>query len=528
MAYREVTMLEVKEVLRQWLGGAPKKRIAARLDCDPKTVRRYIAVAAKLGLTRDGGVVTDRLVAQVLERVQGSRQQERGDSWARCIEHRELIQKKLDEHVRLSKVRRLLIRRHVDIPYTTLHRFAVIELNYGKNAPSVPVADAAPGQELQLDTGWVLQLLPDARGRRRRMRAWIFTPVLSRYRFVYPCERESTESAIEACEAAWEFYGGVFHVLIPDNTKAIVHTPDDLGAKLNETFLEYSQSRGFVVDPARVRHAKDKARVERSVRDVRDDCFGGEELATVPQARTRALTWSREEYGLRRHTSTGRMPREHFEASERPCLLPAPHEPYDIPRWSDPTVAFDQFAAVAKGLYSLPRELRGHTLRARADTQTVRFYDKRGELLKAHARVGPGQKSFDPSDFPEEKSAYAQRDVAFFEGQAREHGEAIGDFARALLAGPLPWTRMRRVRALLSLVKKYGAPRVQECCRIALAVEMVDVKRLRRMIELALKPELKAPAAKVIPIAKYLRQPTQYALPLARRGGDNPQGENHE
>jgi hypothetical protein len=28
MAYREVTMVEVKEVLRQWLGGEPKKRVA--------------------------------------------------------------------------------------------------------------------------------------------------------------------------------------------------------------------------------------------------------------------------------------------------------------------------------------------------------------------------------------------------------------------------------------------------------------------------------------------------------------------
>ena len=42
MAYREVTMVEAKEVLRQWLAGAGKKRIAARLGLDPKTVRRYV------------------------------------------------------------------------------------------------------------------------------------------------------------------------------------------------------------------------------------------------------------------------------------------------------------------------------------------------------------------------------------------------------------------------------------------------------------------------------------------------------
>jgi hypothetical protein len=33
---------------------------------------------------------------------------------------------------------------------------------------------------------------------------------------------EDTEEAIAACEAALEFYGGVFRVLVPDNTKAIL------------------------------------------------------------------------------------------------------------------------------------------------------------------------------------------------------------------------------------------------------------------------------------------------------------------
>jgi DNA-binding CsgD family transcriptional regulator len=38
MAFREVTMLEVKEVLRLWLLGVPKKGIAAQLGFDVKTV----------------------------------------------------------------------------------------------------------------------------------------------------------------------------------------------------------------------------------------------------------------------------------------------------------------------------------------------------------------------------------------------------------------------------------------------------------------------------------------------------------
>ena len=51
MAYREVTMLEVKDVLRLWLSGVRKKRIAAQLGLNIKTVRRYLGAAQAHGLT---------------------------------------------------------------------------------------------------------------------------------------------------------------------------------------------------------------------------------------------------------------------------------------------------------------------------------------------------------------------------------------------------------------------------------------------------------------------------------------------
>ena len=81
---------------------------------------------------------------------------------------------------------------------------------------------------------------------------------------------------------------------------------DPLEPLFAQAFLEYAQARGFVIDPTRVRKARDKARVERTVRDVRDDCYGGERLRDIEDARRRALVWCIEEYGARSHTSTGR------------------------------------------------------------------------------------------------------------------------------------------------------------------------------------------------------------------------------
>jgi hypothetical protein len=158
------------------------------------------------------------------------------------------------------------------------------------------------------------------------LKAWIFTPVLSRYRFVYAVFQETTATAIEACEAAWSFYGGVFHVLIPDNTKAIVTKADPLDPTFNETFLEYAQARGFVIDAARARKPTDKARVERTVLFVRDDCYGGEHIRDLAHAQETALVWCRP-VGRRRRPA---QRAGELEATNSQCLpqneaaLPSP------------------------------------------------------------------------------------------------------------------------------------------------------------------------------------------------------------
>ncbi len=48
--YREVTMIEFREVLRLWQEQVPKKRIVAQMGLDPKTVRRYLSAAEAAGL----------------------------------------------------------------------------------------------------------------------------------------------------------------------------------------------------------------------------------------------------------------------------------------------------------------------------------------------------------------------------------------------------------------------------------------------------------------------------------------------
>ncbi len=88
MAFREVRVHEVREVLRHWVGsGLGQRRIAERAGVDRKTARRYIDAAVAVGVARDGGPeqLTDELLGQVINAVRPERAQSHGSSWERLL-----------------------------------------------------------------------------------------------------------------------------------------------------------------------------------------------------------------------------------------------------------------------------------------------------------------------------------------------------------------------------------------------------------------------------------------------------------
>src|SRR5262245_8681777 len=113
MAYREVTMVEIREVLRLWRAGIKKKRIAAQLTLDVKTVRRYVAAAELCGFAPGPEPLGDDQVAAVVAALSPDTGRPRGDGWQQCEAERAEIERLLAQRVRLSKVRRLLLRRGV-------------------------------------------------------------------------------------------------------------------------------------------------------------------------------------------------------------------------------------------------------------------------------------------------------------------------------------------------------------------------------------------------------------------------------
>lgn len=523
MGFREVSVYEIKEVLRLWLADVGFREITRKSGVDRKTVRRYVFAAEDAGVERQGGVdqLTDELIGAVVERVRPVRREGHGEVWELLKTNREFLKTKVEADLKLTKVHDLFTRHTgQQIPYITLYRFCAAEFDFGSRRRTVRIADCEPGAELQVDYGRMGLIPVPLTGKSRVAWALIFTSVYSRHMFVFLTFRQTLEATIEGFEQAWTFFDGIYKVVIPDNMKTIVNHADALNPRLNDAFLEYSQSRGFVVDAARVRHPKDKPRVERMVPFVRESFFKGEQFIDLADAQRRAEQWCLVRAGMRVHGTTQRRPVEVFESEEKKTLLAAPSAAYDLPIYCDPKVHPDHHIEVAKALYSIPGHLIGQHVNARADSHLVKVWF-RGQLIKTHPRQPAGGRSTDPEDLPQEKTIYAMRDLDKLIGVARSYGSHIGTFAEALLDNPLPWTKMRQAYRLLGLVRKYGAGPVEQACRQALEFEAIDVVLLSRMLARGRESELvvlATPNSNVIPL-RFARSSEEFAVSRPE-GGD--------
>lgn len=493
MSFRELTMIEVREVVRRWQAQQGLREVARETGLDRKTVRRYFAVLETLGVERDTEL-DDMLVHQVASRVQTRAVSEPSTERVVLMEHRERIEAWLTQKrpLRLTKIHTLLSRDHgVDVSYATLRRFAIDELGFGRRKPTVRVDDAPAGEEAQVDFGKMGELYDAVTDRMRALYALVVTLSFSRYQFVWPTWEQTTSAVCEGLDEAWLFFGGVVARIVPDNASSMVSKADPLAPRIVDAFADYAQARGLFVDAARVRQPRDKGRVENQVAYVRESWFAGERFEDLDHARRDAARWCRDVAGTRIHGTTRAVPIEVFEREEKPLLRPAPTEHFDVPHWCDAKVHPDHHVQVLKSLYSVPTRYIGKKVRVRADRRTVRIY-LGTELIKAHTRVAVGKRSTDPNDYPQGKSAYAMRSVDALLARAKERGANVGLYAEKLLGGPLPWTTMRQGYELVRLCDRYGDARVDAVCERSLAFDVVDVPRIARMLKHAIKGEERA------------------------------------
>ena len=202
-----------------------------------------------------------------------------------------------------------------------------------------------------------------------------------------------------------------------------------------------------------------------------------------------------------------------FEDEEREALIPWDGEPYEITHWRMAKVHPDHHVACQYALYSVPSSLYppGQKVEIGLGSKLVRIFH-RGQLIKVHPRQPRGGRSTDVVDYPEELSAYTLRTPEGIKRRAVEQGPAVAEFADRLFDGLLPWAKIRQGHKLLRLGQRYTPERLQAACRKALAVDLIDVRRVERILLQALEQQKTPAHPPPLPYGRFARPGAVFAF----------------
>lgn len=510
MARRSFTVRDIVEILRHWHSGRSGRQIAKSLHVGRHTLAKFIAVAEAAGYhpgqpERSPAEWKAFVQANFPEPIDNRSFRQGPPIFAQIAPFHEQIVEGLKANRPSTVWQRLHDEQHLPGSLPTFYRYLnhTSPEGYRPTAITVLRDDPPPGEEAQIDFGYLGSWL-DSHSE-RRLRLWAFLLILthSRHMFLRVIPRLDHLSWLECHVAAFAFLGGVPHRLVIDNLTSGVLKPDLYDPAMNRGYQELADHYGTLIDPCRVGHPKDKPRVERPVPYVRDSFWAGRSFLSLEEINAAAAIWCMEVAGRRIHGTTHQRPLVMFESVEASKLLALPPTPFELATWGQAKVHPDCHAHAAGALYSIPYRYVGRHLDVKITANTVEFYLNQ-ECIKRHLRVPKGQRQTDWTDYPPQKAAFFQRNPAWCRQRAVELGSEVAITVDSLLS-----TRalhfLRQSQGIIRLADKYGANRLNAACLRANAFGDPSYRTVRNILEQGLDARQPLPIAADSQAPAFLR-----------------------
>ena len=427
-----------------------------------------------------------------------------------CEPYRELIVEAVGRGRNAMAIWQDLVDAHgFPAGYASVRRF-VSKLLQRPAADARVVITTAPGEEAQVDYGDGPMVRDPASGKYRRTRLFVLTLGYSRKSVRLLVYRSSAQVWAELHERAFRRLGGSVRVVVLDNLKEGVLTPDIYDPTLNPLYRDVLAHYGAVALPCRVGDPDRKGKVEAGVGHAQKTPLRGQRFERLDEAQTYLDHWERRWADTRIHGTTKRQVAAMF-AEERPALCPLPLEPFRYYQYGHRTVHLDGCVEVAAAYYSAPPGWIGRRIHVQWNAAHVRLLDPRtGQLLREHLRTPRGWHRIADQDRP-----------------ARTPAKTLALLAAAKRAGPGIATicdhihrhdgaaGVRRILGVLALARKHGPAVAEEAATAALELGVPTYRFLRRYLDRRSVAPLSL--RQVDPL---IRQLTLYRDLIDRRTGD--------
>ncbi len=466
MARRRFLVRDIAEILEHWQAGRSISAITNSLGVCRGTVRKYVYAAEARGYHQGDPTPLQgwkTFLKEVLP--QPPDPSTRSEVFAKLLPYQDEIRKALATTKPATIWRRLGEDKKVKVSMPSFYRYLSCFLTDAWKKPSsitVRRDDPPPGEEAQIDFGYLGMWLDPISG--KRIKLWAFAMILShsRHMFVRVVNRMGEQEWLICHVLAFEFFGGAPSRLVSDNLKAGIIKADLYDPKFNRSYDELAHHYGVIIDPARSGKPKDKPRIERMIPYIRDSYWSGRTFTSLEEINRQALEWCLRVAGTREHGTTHQEPLTLFRLVEQKELKPLPEAPFEMVIWCQAIVAHDCRVQVKGALYTIPYQHKGKTVDARVRSKVVEFYLD-WELVKVHRRGAKGEKVTDWNDYPPEKSAFYQSTPQWYRSQASLAGISTRETVDALLEKHA-FHYLRQCQGILRLSEKYGQQRIEAAC----------------------------------------------------------------
>jgi transposase len=488
------SMRKIREVLRlRYELGQSQRSIAAAVAVAPSAVWTYLVRAEEAGISWEvAKTLTDAELESTLFKFIG-RNEPRGRapidfSWVHTELRRkgvtlQLLWTEYQEATRNEPGKRL--------PYQ-YSQFCDLYAAYRKKlAPSMRQVHRA-GEKAFVDFSGAKPRMTDPKtGETVAVELFVLVLGASNYTYAEVTRTTGLADFVGATIRGLEYFGAAPEILVPDQLKAAVKTPDWCEPQINATVAEMAQHYGLAVVPARPRKPKDKAKVENGVliaqrwivAHLRNHTFFSlEELNAAIRERCEVLN-------TRPFQKLQGCRRSLFESLDRPAMRELPPRRYEMGVWKlNVGVNVDYHIAYDDRHYSVPCELIQARVDVRATATTIEVF-REGMRITSHERsYGPkGTAVTNPDHRPRHHRAFGDWPPERLISWAGKTGPNAAAVAEAILTrGPHPESGRRACLALVRMAEQYGNERVEAACARAIAIH----NPTRKSVEAILKSGL--------------------------------------
>jgi transposase len=345
------------------------------------------------------------------------------------------------------------------------------------------------GEKLFIDYSDGLSIVDSLTGELTLTQLFVAVWGASNYTYAEATMSQTMADWIGSHVRAFDYFGCVPRVLVPDNLKSGVIKVCKYEPDLNPTYTEMAEHYGCAVIPARPRKPRDKAKVEAGV------LIAQRWILAVLRYRTfyslaelnAAIRECLERLNTRLLRQAKKSRRELFETLDRPNALSLPERAYEYAEWYKAKVHLDYHIEVDHHYYSVPYQLLHERVDIRLTANMVETLYK-GERVAAHARshVKGGYTTL-PEHMPPSHRYYAEWNPARFIQWAGKTGESTAKLVETILSTrPYPEQGYRACLGIINLVRDYEPARVEAAASRALRYHALSYRSMKAILSAGL------------------------------------------